>query len=250
MSDADLYLLKEASRLVESKVFRDYVELGNLQMTNRSLQFLNKTVDFLNHRFLDFFTEKRPNYNIFIKGFPAAENQNKSGVKNSIYINSICGLRNLLHHVHYFVTMISLFEEDKVIASIVNSYATNEIFFVAENKGVFLNDRKVRVSNRNMNDNSLIGIKYGNKSKKNFLKLASKLGNFRVGNCSILDSCYTACGRYDANFIFDGYEKELNSCELFIREAGGLSYKIADNSILFSNSVVYNDLKKIIAENV
>ena len=249
MSNADLYLLKESIRLVESKVFRDYVELGNLQTTNNSLQFLNKTVDFLNHKFFDFFSEKRPDYDIFIKGFTTT-NQDKNNTKNSIYINSICGLRNLLHHVHYFATIISVFKEDKAVASIVNNYATNEIFFVAENKGVFVNDRKVRVSNRNINDNSLIGIKYGNKNKKNFLKLASKLSTFRIGNCSVLDSCYTACGRYDANFIFDGNEKELNSCELFIREAGGLSYRIADDSALFSNSVIYDDLKKIVVENV
>lgn len=250
MSDADLYLLKESVKLVESKVFRDYIELGNLQTTNHALQFLNKTVEFLNKKFLDFFTEKRPNYKTVIKGFKTTENQNENQTKNLIYINSICGLRNLLHHIPYFVTMISLFNEDKIVASVVNSYATNEIFFTAENKGVFINDRKVRVSNRNLSDNSLVGIKYSNKSRKTFLKLTSKLTTFRVGNCSILDSCYTACGRYDANFIFDGYEKEIDSCGLFIKEAGGLSYKISNNSVLFSNSTVYDDLKKTIVDNV
>ncbi len=249
MSDADLYLLKESIKLVESKVFRDYVELGNLQTTNHSLQFLNKTVEFLNKKFFNFFTEKRPNYKIKIKGFNNLETSDENKTKNSIYINSVCGLRNLLHHIPYFVTMISLFNEDKIVASVVNSYSTNEIFFVAENKGVFINDRKVRVSNRNLNDNSLIGVKYSSKSKKTFLKLVSKLTTFRIGNCSILDSCYTSCGRYDANFIFDSSKEEIDSCELFIREAGGLNYRMSDNSVLFSNSTIYENLKKIVIEN-
>ena len=54
MSDADLFLIKESIKLVESKVFRDYVELGNLQTTNRSIEFLNKTIEFLNLKFLEF----------------------------------------------------------------------------------------------------------------------------------------------------------------------------------------------------
>lgn len=248
MSDADLFLIKESIKLVESKVFRDYVELGNLQTTNRSIEFLNKTIEFLNLKFLEFFTKKRPNYELIIKGFKNLENLNNSK-KNTVYINSICGARNLLHHIPYFVTIVSLFNDSKVVASVVNNYATNEIFFVAENKGVFINDRKVRVSNRNINDNALIGIKYNNKSKKKFIKLSSMLTNFRVANCSILDSCYTACGRYDANFIFDGFQMEIDSCELFVREAGGLSYRISDNSIMFSNSIIYDNLKNMVVKD-
>lgn len=245
MSDADLHILKESIRFVEGKVHRDYFELSNLQGTNKSIMFLNKTIEWLNDKFSEFFSEKRPDYTLVVSGQETNKDLNSS---YKININSIVGVKNLLHGIPYFATTISIEKDGKIIMAIVNSYATNETFYSVEGKGVFMNDRKIRVSNRGITDNILIGIKY-NKTTKILRKILLLLPTFRIGNCSILDSCYTACGRYDANIIFNGKEEDIKISELFIKESGGLFYSMDDKNFIFSNSIIHNDIKKIIEQN-
>lgn len=245
MSEADLHILKESIRFIEGKVHRDYFELSNLQGTNKNIIFLNKTIEWLNNKLNEFFSEKRRNYSLIIGDQKVDENLDSN---YEIFVNSIVGIKNLLHGIPYFATTISISKEKKIVMAIVNNYAANETFYAVEGKGAFVNDRKIRVSNRSITDNVLIGIKY-NKTVKFLNKILPLFPTFRIGNCSVLDSCYTACGRYDANIIFNGKENNLKISELFIKESGGLYHAIDDKSFIFSNSIIHSDIKKILEQN-
>jgi myo-inositol-1(or 4)-monophosphatase len=244
VNSADAYVLKESLRLVESKVHRDFRELENLQNTRGSVDFTNLTVDYLNGRLYDFFLEKRPKYSVTVKGYGKGGSKNPDG---DIYVNSLCGVSNLLHGIPYFATAISLKKNGVAALAAVNNYASNELFLAAQGKGAFINDRRIRVSNRTATDNVLIAIKQ-DQSGKLFDKVISQFRNFEVNNCYVLDFCYTACGRYDASVVFGGGEEELKLGSLFIVEAGGLCHRMdsgADGTI-FSNPLLMDDIKGII----
>jgi myo-inositol-1(or 4)-monophosphatase len=241
MNEAEMYVLKESLRLVENKVQRDFIELGNLQSTRRNVNFVNSTVEYLNSRLFSFFTEKRPKYSLVVKGYRESDNKN---AEFSIYVNSLCGINNLLHAVPYFATVITLKKNNEVIFGLVNSYASNEVFMAIHGRGAFVNDSRLRVSNRTKTDNLLVGIKQ-DKDRKLFEKIISKFQTFRVTSCYVLDFCYMACGRYDASIVFEGGKEELKFATLLTIEAGGICHRIggSDNDMVFSNAALMDEIK-------
>ncbi|MDR2077650.1 MAG: hypothetical protein LBP39_01640 [Rickettsiales bacterium] len=244
MNSADIYVLKESIRLVENKVRRDFVELENLQSTRKNVNFVNSTLEYLNDRLYSFLIEKRPKYAINIKGYKEKPSEN---TEFSIYVNSLCGINNLLHGIPYFATVISLAKNSEVVAGLVNNYAGNETFVAMYGKGAFVNDRRIRVSNRTMEDSALVAIKQ-DRSGKLFREIISKFSNFRINSCYALDFCCVACGKYDASVVFGGGEEELKLGALFSIEAGGLYQKIGEsgNDMIFSNYILLDSIKNII----
>ncbi len=253
MNNSDLNILFDAIKLVESKVYRDFSEIENLQNSYSSaIAFTKKTLEFLNNKFFDFFSEKRQNYNIVVKGqndIKIDRNKNKT-----IYINSISGIMNFSHALPYFCTTITVKERvdgnNVVLCGLVNNYATQELFFVEKNKGCFLkgkfNDLRLRVSNRPNIDNSIISIKCDLKKEK-VKKIIDKVGSFRISGCSILDIVNVASGKYDASFIYEKNTFDIDLGVLFVKEAGGsLTYSKDKCDALFANSLIYSEIKDLI----
>ena len=247
----DLDVFKSAIKSIESKVYRDFMEIRNLQNSNSINDFTNRTIYFIQNELYKFFKEKRSSYSIKIK------NEKEDTVENSkylIYINPLAGIKNYMHGIPYFCTTISLIslEQKQIMCGLVNNYATNEKFFVTRSRGAFLsdpnvlNDQRIRTSNRLDLNTSLIAIKYDS-NKKIFNKIVnSNIPMFKINNCSILDSCYTACGRYDANIILEGDKMDLALSKLFVKECGGLVYQINENnSYIFSNNNILNNIQKL-----
>ena len=242
MDKADKNILFGAIKLVEDKVHRDFIEVSNLQNYNLSLNFTNKTIEHLQKTFFNYFIKKRPEYSLYIKNY---KNNVVENSKYKIIINPISGIKNFLHAVPYFATVISILKDDKVVMGLVHNYTTNETFFVGSGDGVFLNNQRLRVSNRIGLSNLLIAVKYDLKKQK-FKDLIDKLPMFKINNCSILDCCNTACGRYDASILLDADINDMLLGQLFIEEAGGLYRKINDNSYLFTNGVCMDEVLKVL----
>ena len=240
MYRADFNVLTGAIKLVENKVHRDFIEINNLQNSSLSLTFVNKTIEYLNTKFYNYFIEKRPNYSLYIKNY---KNNLVDNSKYKIIINSISGIKNFLHAIPYFCTTISVVEDGKTVVTLANNYSTNEMFYVIKGQGSFLNNQKLRVSNKV--DNILLAIKY-DLDKKLFKNIIDKLPMFKINNCSILDCCNIATGKYDGGIFFDADIVDMQAGHLFIEEAGGLSKKINDNLYVFSNGVYMDNILKMI----
>lgn len=293
MTNADLHVLLDSLRFVENKVRRDYFELSNLQSASSGVRFLEKTREWLNEKFHNFFREKRPDYVLTIGdtnfdsnsiAFEAVLEQSiqkigKQPLKKHLFIDSLVGAKNLLHGIPYFATAMLLEIDGKATAAVVSNYATNDTFYCVSGMGSFRNERRLRVSSRNSLEQALVGFGYGklrnggnigeNKNRKSvdgntendvkkefenkiredtdvLSKIFRSLPTVRFGNCSLLDSCYTACGGYEGNLIMNISENELKISKLLVGEAGGLCYKIADNGYIFTNSVLGDDLVNIV----
>lgn len=248
MNNSDLHILKTAIKSVENKVFRDFREIENLQSSNSIIKFSNMTIEKLKEDFFQFFTEKRRNYNLIIKDGKEAKNEKN---ENTIYVNCLSGLRNFVHGIPYFATAISITENKKnlLTAALINNYATQEMFHAERSVGSFLNTKRIRVSNKNTLNTSMVSIKCDN-SKEQFIKILNKLNvSFKINNCSILDLCNVASGKLDGGIIFEGSKKELEIGKLIIVEAGGLFEYLNEEktSCFFSNSIIHNKVKEILA---
>lgn len=253
-SNVDLKILQDSIKLVESKVYRDFFEIENLQTSyNSAKNFAKKTIEFLEDKLYSFLKEKRPDYNVVIKN--AKNFETEADRKFTIYVNPICGIANFMHGIPYFCTVLTVKERDlsngkeKIVCGLINNYAEQEMFCVEAGKGSFVsnkhgNNLRLRVSNRADLKNSVISIKYG-VDKENLKKLIDKLSLVKVSNCSALDLVLIASGKYDGGFVFDKDDIDNDLGILFVQEAGGF-YEINDNNILASNSLLFSELRKLL----
>lgn len=242
--EIDLNLIKQSIKIVEDKVCRDFEEVRKLQNSKLLIEFTNKTIAFIQNKLFKYFIENRPEYSVYIKN---GANNVVANSKYSIYINALAGIQNFLHGISYFCTTILVKENDKPVVGLVNNYATNEIFCAVKNRCAFLNNQKIRVSKKIDINSALIAVKY-DLSRQMFKNILNKLPMFKVNNCSVLDVCCVACGRYDCAIILDGNKEDLEISKLIIGEAGGLSYDMGNNNVscLFTNGGMMDGLVKMV----
>ena len=90
---------------------------------------------------------------------------NHSSFKKDTYywfLEPLSGKENFKRSIPIFSSSISVVYNDKVIASSIYDPLRNDFYFTEEGKGAFLNDRRIRVSNRKYLENSLISLQINN----------------------------------------------------------------------------------------
>jgi myo-inositol-1(or 4)-monophosphatase len=209
-----------------SKIGKDYNELESLQSSFKKTDgFVYNLLETIKNELLEYFEKK--NYTIEYEG-KIVEYEYKKGDdfkkdfnfknKESKIIIVIDGKMNLLHSVPYFCVAIALEQNSEIVGGIISNPITQELFITEKSRGTFVNERRVRVSQRE-NDNECII------ANRNMLT-----------NSRLLDICYVACGKYDGAIIKKN--KHINKLAyLMVREAGGFVEE-KDNKIVISNGKI------------
>lgn len=170
----------------------------------------------------------------------------KSSNKEQWIIDPLDGTTNFLfNHTLYSISIAYQVNLETVFA-VVYVPALNE-YFLANDKGAFLNNKQIGVSKTSTLQDSLVatGFPYYEFAEMNeYLKILEQLmretkGIRRMGSAAI-DLAYTAMGRFDAF-----YELNLNSWDIaggafLVQQAGG---KVSD----FKGEAGFEDGKRIIA---
>ena len=143
------------------------------------------------------------------------------------------GKENFKRSIPIFSSSISVFFNDKVIASSIYDPLRNDFYFTEEGKGAFLNDHRIRVSNRKYLENSLISLQINNSSfeiEKLFLNDHIPFKNFRILNSSIVSMSWLCNGKLDC-FIGTNMDKNfILSSKLLLRESGGFFLEASLNN--------------------
>lgn len=177
-------------------------------------------------------------------------------------IDPLDGTVNFANNIPIFSVSIALLKGQEVIAGSVYNPILDELFSAELGKGAYLNGKIIKVSGKSDFETSLLvtGFPYDididpKNAIKSFTNIVKKGIPIRRLGSAALDLSYVACGR------FEGFwELNLNSWDvaagiLIVNEAGGLctNYqnqlsKIDDKQIIASNSLIHNDLMKVINE--
>ena len=175
-------------------------------------------------------------------------------------IDPIDGTTNFLNGLPHFAISIAFEEKGEIISGIIFDPIKNEIFSAHKGMGAYLNNTRIRVSNRKSIKDAIIvtgGPKGASKIKdkifSEYIKISTNVSNVRKFGSAALDMAYVACGR------FDGYwQRELNYWDIaagiiILKEAGGfVDFYEDDNNfplkrnILATNSNIHEDLKELI----
>ena len=136
----------------------------------------------------------------------------------------------------------------------------NEMFAAEKGNGAYLNNSRIRVSNKKRIKDALLvtgGPKGASKIKEKifseYINISNNVSNVRKFGSAALDMAYVACGR------FDGYwQRELNYWDIaagviILKEAGGFVDFFEEDSlmplkknILATNSNIHEELKVLI----
>ena len=239
-------------------LIRDFGELENLQVSSKGPGDFVSSADKRTEKIIiEELQKAHPEYGIITEETGII---NKSNIKNRWIIDPIDGTMNFLNGIPQFAISIAYEEDNEIICGVIFNPITNEMFCAEKGNGAYLNNSRIRVSNKKKLKDALlvtggpdVTSKIKNKIYSEYVNVSNNVSNVRKFGSAALDMAYVACGR------FDGYwQRELNYWDIaagviILREAGGfidffeddLSYPLKKN-VLASNSNIHQELKELI----
>ena len=212
-------VMKTAYNKVNRRIYRDFGEIENLQGLDSKIdRFFKKTYEFVEYNLKDYLVYCRPEWKFL--------DDNSSFKEDTYYwlLEPLSGKENFKRSIPIFASSISVFFNGKVIASSIYDPLRNDFYYTEDGKGAFLNDRRIRVSNRKYLENSLISLQINTSNLKIdniFSKHHIPLKNLRNFNSSTVSVSWLCNGKLDSFIGINMDQLFIQSSKLLLRESGG-----------------------------
>ena len=238
---ANLNIMIKACEKASKILIRDFGEIEKLQVLKKSpSDFVTNSDIKVEKIIIEELEKARPNFSFVSEEKGIKKNKD---INNTWIIDPIDGTVNFLHGIPHFAISIALKSNDEIVSGLIYDPIKDEMFYAEKNSGAFLNNQRMRVSNKNNLDDCLFGSNIDG-VKKNEL-------NLRVSGSAALDLAYVASGRLDGF-----YQNKLNIWDIaagiiIISEAGGViskidTKKIRNHKIIASSEIIYKDLTNLL----
>ena len=258
LNSPQINLITKACMKASRSLIRDFGEIENLQVSSKAPGDFVTSADKRTEKIvIEELLKAHPNYGIISE---EAGYINKSNKNNRWIIDPIDGTMNFLNGIPQFAISVAYEEENEVKCGIIFNPVTNEMFSAEKGSGAYLNNSRMRVSNKRKLSEALIvtgGPKQASKIKKKifseYISISSQVSNVRKFGSAALDMAFVACGR------FDGYwQRELNYWDIaagiiLIKESGGFVNFFEEDmkvplkkNIIASNSNIHKELRHLI----
>jgi len=232
---ANLNIMIKAAEKASKSIIRDFGEIEKLQVSKKGPHdFVTKTDKHVEKILIEELSKTKKNYSFLTEETGIIKNKDK---ENTWIIDPIDGTTNFLHGIPHFAISIALKSKDELLSGLIFDPIKDEMFFAEKNKGAFLNNQRLRVSNKNSLEECLFS------SNNEGVKLSNL--NMRCSGSAALDLAYVASGRFDGYF-----QKKINLWDiaagaLMVKEAGGIVNDINEfdinNIFIKASSASIND---------
>ena len=260
LNSPHINLIIKACMKASRSLIRDFGEIENLQVSTKGPGDFVTSADKRTEKILiDELQKAHPEYGIVTEETGII---NKSNTEKRWVIDPIDGTMNFLNGIPQFAISIGYEEKGEIICGVIFNPIINEMFIAEKGNGAYLNNSRIRVSNKNKIKDALLvtGGPKGNSKIKDiifseYIKVSKNVSNVRKFGSAALDMAYVACGR------FDGYwQRELNYWDIaagiiILKEAGGLVNFFEEDkknplnkNIIASNSNIHNELLDLISK--
>ena len=260
LNSPQINLIIKACMKASKSLIRDFGEIENLQVSTKGPGDFVTSADKRTEKILiDELQKAHPEYGIITEETGII---NKSNTEKRWVIDPIDGTMNFLNGIPQFAISIGYEEKGEIICGVIFNPIINEMFIAEKGNGAYLNNSRIRVSNKNKIKDALLvtGGPKGNSKIKNkifseYINVSNNVSNVRKFGSAALDIAYVACGR------FDGYwQRELNYWDIaagiiILKEAGGFINFFEEDkdnplkkNIIASNSNIHNELLDLISK--
>ena len=209
---SNLNIMIKAAEKASKSVIRDFGEVEKLQVSKKGPRdFVTKTDKHVEKILIEELSKTKKNYSFLSEEVGSIQNKDKD---NIWIIDPIDGTTNFLHGIPHFAICLALESKKEIISGLIYDPIKDEMFYAEKNKGAYLNNQRLRVSNKNLIDDCLFssnheGVKFSNL-------------NMRYSGCAALDLAYVASGRLDGFFHNKINIWDVAAGALLVEEAGGI----------------------------
>jgi len=234
---ANLNIMIKAAEKASKSIIRDFGEIEKLQVSKKGPRdFVTKTDKYVEKILIEELSKTKKNYSFLTEETGVIKNKDK---ENIWIIDPIDGTTNFLHGIPHFAISIALKSKDELLSGLIFDPIKDEMFFAEKDKGAFLNNQRLRVSNKNSLEECLFssnneGVKFSNL-------------NMRCSGSAALDLAYVASGRLDGYFQNKINLWDVAAGTLMIKEAGGIvnnisEFDINNINIKASSATIYDKM--------
>ena len=258
LNSPQINIITKACMKASRSLIRDFGEIENLQVSTKGPgDFVTSADKRAEKIIIEELQKAHSDYGIITEesGFI-----NKSNTEKRWIIDPIDGTMNFMNGIPQFAISIGYEENSEIKCGVIFDPIKNEMFCAEKGNGAYLNNSRIRVSNKKKLQDSLVvtgGPKSSSKIKdkifSEFITISKRASHVRKFGSAALDIAYVACGR------FDGYwQREINYWDIaagivILKEAGGfvdffeidLKSPLKKN-ILASNANIHNELTDLI----
>ena len=209
---SNLNIMIKAAEKASKFAIRDFGEVEKLQVSKKGPRdFVTKTDKHVEKILIEELSKIKKNYSFLSEEIGSIENKDKD---NIWIIDPIDGTTNFLHGIPHFAICVALQSKKEISSGLIYDPIKDEMFYAEKNKGAYLNNQRLRVSNKNLIDECLFssnheGVKFSNL-------------NMRYSGCAALDLAYVASGRLDGFFHNKINIWDVAAGALLVEEAGGV----------------------------
>ena len=257
-SSANLNVMMKAARAAARSLVKDFREIENLQVSSKSAGDFVSRADIAAEKIIrDMLTEARPTYGWL--GEESSEVAGEDPTRRWV-VDPLDGTTNFLHGLPHFAVSIALEHRGKIVSGVVYDPAKDEMFVAEKGAGAWMNDSRIRVSDRRHMSESLYatGLPFSGRADlpdtlKDLARLLPACSGVRRWGAAALDLAYVACGRYDGFWERNLKLWDIAAGLIIAREAGAIVEGVTPQTtpeetgdVLCANSIQFESLAKVI----
>ena len=256
---ANMNVMIMACEKASKSLIRDFGEIEKLQVSVKGPSDFVSTADKkVEKTLISELKKSRPDYSVLSEEIGEIKSENS---EYRWIIDHIDGTLNFLHGIPHFAISVALEKKNEVICGVIYDPIKDEMFFAEKEKGAYLNNKRIKVSNRKKLKDCMIftgGPKFSSKNKKlnfsEYKKVSDSLPSpiRKMGSAS-LDMSYVAAGRADGFFQRNLNYWDIAAGIIIVKESGGSITDYSGNSdyinkknIIVTNSFINKDLTNLI----
>tara|TARA_B100000401_G_scaffold232199_1_gene157181 strand:+ start:424 stop:1164 length:741 start_codon:yes stop_codon:yes gene_type:complete len=213
---ANLNIMIKAAEKASKTLIRDFGEIEKLQVSIKGpTDFVSNADTKAEKIIIEELKKARPYYSIISEEDGSEINKDKN---NTWIIDPIDGTTNFLHGIPHFAISIALKSYNEIVSGVIYDPIKDEMFYAEKENGVFLNNKRIKVSKRKKLNSCLFAT-------GGVLKNKIELPLRKTGSAA-LDIAYVAAGRFDGYFQNDLNLWDIAAGIIILKEAGGIINEI------------------------
>ena len=249
-------IIHKACTKASKSLIRDFGEIEKLQVSSKGPGDFVSAADKKSEKIIiEELSKAHPDYGILSE---ESGEINKNNTENRWIIDPIDGTSNFLNGIPQFAISVAYEEKGKVICGMIFDPIKNEMFFAEKGSGAFLNNSRIRVSNKkNLKESMLVtgGPRRSSKKRDSIFKEYNNISNIvdipiRKFGSAALDLANVASGRFDGFWQWELSYWDIAAGLIILEESGGFvdflekdEKTLAKKNIIATNSKIHEELK-------
>jgi myo-inositol-1(or 4)-monophosphatase len=255
-----LNIAVKAARRAGSIITRASEDIGSLTINDKGFNDFVSEVDLASEKeIIRVLKASYPDH-----AFLGEESGLSHQADNVWIIDPLDGTTNFLHGFPQYCVSIALEQKGEITQAVIYDPNRNDLFTATKGQGAYLNQRRMRVSNKSKLKESILGTGFPFRDFQHlpvYLKIFEDVvrgtsGVRRPGSAA-LDLAYVAAGWFDGFFEINLSKWDIAAGGLLVTEAGGIVSDFSEKdgwlesgNIIATTPKIYDPLIKIIQSHI